>query len=91
MEKGGLVLAGQAAVPGFTVEALKHLAGLPCLCSQTSEPNRKKGFFFAARSESVASFQHGVEFTAVNLLVFQFLAHSSGFLLPQKAQMLVAL
>lgn len=47
--------------------------------------------FFAVRSESVCSFQHGAGLAIINLPVFQFLVLSSGLLLPQEAQMLVAL
>lgn len=91
MEKGDLALAGQTAVPGFAEEGLKHLIGLLVPALKLLNFTDKKRFVFPARSESVGSFQHGEGITTVSFPVFQFFVLSSGFLLLQKAQMLVAL
>lgn len=67
------------------------VAGVLRSFSQSSEHNRQKRKFFAAKSESVCSFQHGTGIVIVYLPVFQFLVLSSRLLLSQEAQMFVAL
>lgn len=92
MEKGGLDLSGHDTVPGFAEEMLKHLAGLLCSFSQSSEHDRQTRNFLLPGLNPYAHCNMGhFNIVIVNLPVFQFLVLSSVLLLPQEAQMLVAL